>query len=181
MRALLLPVALLIAVDSTLEAQSLQRWGIQGSGAIVVPTAKDPNFDNSTRLGWEAQVRYTLSRWSVGAGYQRSTVFKLTGGGFSAAFSVGFLEPRYVAAATSKAAVYVAGRAGIGRLECDPECVSQDWGVIGGGGGGVLVLVSRRTAVDLGAQFFTAQYNTEAGGSRRAGYILARVGLSIGL
>lgn len=181
MRALWLPAALLATAVAGLEGQSLQRWGIQGSGAVVVPTAKDPNFDNSTRLGWEGQVRYTLSRWSVGAGYQRATVFKLAGGGFSAAFSVGFIEPRYVAAATSKAAVYVAGRAGIGRLECDPECVEQDWQVIGGGGGGVLVLVSRRTAIDLGAQFFTAAYDTEAGGSRRAGYILARLGLSIGL
>jgi hypothetical protein len=174
---------MLAALAPSTQAQSLQRFGIQGSGAIVVPGADDPNFDHSTRLGWEAQFRYTISRLSVGAGYQRSTVFKVQGGGFSAAFSVVFVEPRYVATAGSKAAFYLAGRGGVGKLVCSPEpdCAPQEWGAVGGGGGGVLILVSRRTAIDLGAQFFTASYDTEGQTSRRAGYLLARLGLSVGL
>jgi predicted porin len=111
-RTLLLAGTALVGTAVPSAAQSLQRWGLQGSGALVFPTAEETDFQNETRLGWEAQVRYTFSRFSLGAGYQRSTVYRFETGDFSAAVSVGFLEPRYVMFAGSVAALYLAGRIG---------------------------------------------------------------------
>jgi hypothetical protein len=182
-RTLLLAGLALVGVAAPSAAQSLQRWGIQGSGALVFPTATESDFQNETRLGWEAQVRYTFSRFSLGAGYQRSTVYQFETGDFSAAVSVGFLEPRYVVLVNSFAALYLAGRLGIGQLVCSPaeDCPEQEYDLALGGGGGVLIRLSSRLALDLGSQYFTTEYAIADGSKRRAGYVLARVGLSIGL
>ena len=182
-RTLLLAGVALVGMAVPSAAQSLQRWGLQGSGALVFPTAEETDFQNETRLGWEAQVRYTFSRFSLGAGYQRSTVYAFETGDFSAAVSVGFLEPRYVLLAGSFAALYLAGRIGVGQLVCDPaqDCPEQDFDLAAGGGGGVLVRLSSRVALDLGSQYFTTSYNLADGSTRRSGYVLARLGLSVGL
>jgi hypothetical protein len=184
MRGLLSVALLLAGLASSMRAQSQQRWSIQGSGALVFPTAEDnSDFENSTRLGWEAQVRYTFSRFSLGGGYQRSTVYQFSTGDFSAAVSVFFAEPRYVVLAGSRAAVYLAGRVGMSTLVCNPEedCAEQGGHFAGGGGGGVLVRLGSRVALDLGSQYFTTQYDIVDGGTRTAGYVLARLGLSVGL
>ena len=164
-------------------AQSQQRWGIQGSGALVFPTAEERDFQNTTRLGWEAQIRYTFSNFSLGAGYQRSTVYQFETGDFSAAVSVVFLEPRYVVTASSLAALYLAGRVGMGPLVCNPktDCAEQEMDVTFGGGGGALVRLSGRAALDIGVQYFTTRYDIALGEKQRAGYILARLGLSVGI
>ena len=182
-RFLLLAGLALVGSAVPSAAQSLQRWGLQGSGALVFPTAEETDFQNETRLGWEAQVRYTFSRFSLGAGYQRSTVYRFDTGDFSAAVSVGFLEPRYVLMAGSGAALYLAGRVGVSQLVCSPaeDCLDQEFDLALGGGGGILVRVSRRVALDLGSQYFTTRYDIADGAKRRAGYILARLGLSVGL
>jgi len=183
MRGQLLVALLLAGLTSSMRAQSQQRWSIQGSGALVFPTADESDFENSTRLGWEAQVRYTFSRFSMGVGYQRSTVYQFSTGDFSAAVSVFFAEPRYVVLAGSRAAVYLAGRIGMSTLVCSPEedCAEQGGHFAGGGGGGVLVRLGSRVALDLGSQYFTTQYDIVGGASRTAGYVLARLGLSVGL
>ena len=54
-------------------------------------------------------------------------------------------------------------------------------GLLGIGGGGVLVRLGSRVALDLGSQYFTTQYDIVGGASRTAGYVLARLGLSVGL
>ena len=110
MRGQLVVALLLVGLTSSARAQSQQHWSIQGSGALVFPTAEESEFENSTRLGWEAQVRYTFSRFSLGAGYQRSTVYQFSTGDFSAAVSVVFAEPRYVVLAGSRAALSMATR-----------------------------------------------------------------------
>ncbi len=180
----LLSLALLLAGPTTVaRAQSQQRWSVQVSGALVFPTASESDFENSTRLGWEAQVRYTFSRFSLGGGYQRSTVYQFSAGEFSAAVSVGFLEPRYVALVGSRAAVYVAGRIGVSQLVCNPaeDCTDQGAHFAVGGGGGVLVRMGTRVAIDIGSQYFSTQYDIAGGQTRTAGYVLARLGLSVGL
>lgn len=182
----LLAVAVMAGISpSVLVGQSLQRVSLQGSGALVFPTAEETDFQNDTRLGWEGQLRYTFTRFSLGAGYQRSTVYKLQGADFSGAVSLGFLEPRYVALATSRLAVYLAGRAGVGSLVCDPaqDCADQSLELVLGGGGGVLVQASQRLAVDLGVQFFSTRFTRSdvTGAKAQTGYVLARVGLSVGL
>lgn len=181
----LLTAAVLAGIPGpALVGQSLQRLSVQVSGALVFPTSEVTDFDYSTRLGWEGQLRYTFSRFSLGAGYQRSTVYKVETPSLSGAVSVGFVEPRYVVGASSRLALYLAGRAGVGSLVCDPpDCADQSLEVVLGGGGGVLVQASQRLAVDLGVQFFTTRFTRSdvTGAKARTGYVLARVGLSIGL
>ena len=150
----------------------------------MFPTASESDFENSTRLGWEAQVRYTFSRFSLGGGYQRATVYQFTADNvdFSAALSVFFAEPRYVVMAGSRAAVYVAGRLGMSQLVCNvPDCPEEGWHFAAGGGGGVLVRLGSRVSLDLGSQYFGTSYDLANNETRSTGYILARLGLSIGL
>jgi hypothetical protein len=183
MRRTLVLFALLAALPLAAEAQSAQRLSIQGSGALVFPTASESDFENDTRLGWEGQLRYTFSRFSLGAGYQQATVYKFSTGDFSGAISVIFVEPRYVLTAGRRAALYVPGRAGVGQLQCDPaeDCEEQSWEAAYGGGGGVLLLLGSRVSLDLGSQFFSTSYTLASGDKTSPGYILARLGLSIGL
>ena len=113
-------------------------------------------------------------------------MFKNAGAGeFTSAVSVLFVEPRYILAAGSQAALYVAGRGGVGQFVCTPasSCPEQAWELAFGGGGGVLVRLSERAAIDLGSQFFSFQYTlaNPPGAKSRPGYLLARVGLSLGL
>lgn len=177
-------LALALAGAAPVGAQSLQRLSVQGSGALVFPTSESSTFENDTRLGWEAQLRYTFSRFSLGAGYQRSTVYKLTTGEFSGSVPVLFLEPRYVAAASSSVALYLAGRAGAGKLICNPstDCADQSFEPTLGGGGGLLFALGERVSLDLGGQYFSTRFTPSAGADKTwAGYLLARAGLSIGL
>jgi hypothetical protein len=183
MRGLSLVALLLAGLTSAVRAQSQQKWSVQGSGALVFPTAEESDFENSTRLGWEAQVRYTFSRFSLGGGYQRSTVYQFETGDFSAAVSVFFLEPRYVVLVGSRAAGYLAGRVGMSQLVCNPseDCTGQGAHFAAGAGGGVLIRLGTRVSLDLGSQYFATQYDISAGQTRTAGYILARLGLSVGI
>jgi len=156
-------------------AQSLQRFSLQGSGAVLFATRNDPNFESKTRLGFEAQARYTFSRFSLGAGYQRSEVFSSPQ--LSLTISLGFVEPRLVVAANNTLALYLAGRAGLGKLLCKPSesCNATKTNKVYGGGTGVLIKLGRRVSGDLGAQFF------QMSGDLSSGYAMARAGLSIGL
>ena len=178
----LLLLAIALAVPAA--GQSMQRLSIQGSGAMVFPTSESSAFENDTRLGWEAQLRYTFSRFSLGAGYQRSVVYQLSNADFSAAVPVLFLEPRYVVTAGSTVALYLAGRAGIGTLQCKPkpDCPDQSAEPALGGGGGLLFAVGSRISIDLGSQYFSTRYTPASGATKIwAGFLLARAGLSIGL
>lgn len=175
MRTSLRGVAVLaVALAGQAQAQSLQRLSLQGSGAMLFATADDPNFTSKTRLGWEAQLRYTFSRFSLGAGYQRSTVFSFQGNPLSIVLSLGFIEPRYVVVASGPAAFYLAGRLGVGKLVCS-SCASQQTNATFGGGGGLLIKLSSRISGDLGAQYFRVT------GDLPSGYAMLRAGLGIGL
>ena len=154
-------------------AQSLQRFSLQGSGAVLFATRNDPDFESKTRLGFEAQARYTFSRFSIGAGYQRSEVFSSPQ--LNLTISLGVIEPRLVVAATNTRALSLAGRAGLGKLVCSEACNATKTNKVYGGGTGVLVKLGRRVSGDLGAQFF------QMSGDLSSGYAMARVGLSVGL
>lgn len=167
-------LAVLLAAPTFLPAQSAQRFSVQGSGALLFPSREDATFANQTRLGYEAQLRYTPSRLSIGAGYQRSTVYRLTAG-FTAALSLAFLEPRYVVTANDRLALYVAGRVGFGSLICSEACNANNSYLTYGGGGGVLVRLSGRAAMDVGAQYFVVSDTFDSG------YAMLRLGLSLGL
>ena len=164
-------------------AQSLQRFSLQGSGAVLFATREDPDFDSKRRLGFEAQARYTFGRFSLGAGYQRSTVFAFPDNPLTLALSFGFLEPRYVLAAGGGVAWYLAGRVGAGEIVCSirESCPDQQIKLGYGGGTGLLFRLSRRLSGDLGAQFFQAPALSGPGGSVSSGYAMLRAGLGIGL
>lgn len=157
------------------DAQSLQRWSLQGSAAVIIPVSLPEDLDSEVGLGFDAQVRYTFSRWSVGAGYQRSDVYRASAADLTIALSLGFLEPRYVAFASGALAGYLAGRAGAGQLVCSRDRCDDDWHVVLGGGGGLLYKLSDRLSLDLGGQYFVV---TDATSSD---YATARLGLGVGL
>lgn len=165
----------LACLSGVAQAQSVQRFSLQGSGAALFATKNDPNFDSKTGLGFEVQARYTFSRFSIGAGYQRSTVFSSPTLDLNLALSLGFIEPRYVVAAGSTVAVYLAGRLGAGKLVCSETCQAQDTNLSYGGGGGLLFKLSRRISADLGAQYF------QVSGDLSSGYAMVRAGLGVGL
>ena len=168
----------LSAAAGSARAQSLQRLSLQGSGAVLVATRKDPNYDSKTRLGWEAQARYTFGRFSFGVGYQRSTVFSFTEGNPppTLALSFAFVEPRYVVTAARGIALYVAGRFGVGKLvSAAPDFNIQKTSLGYGGGGGLLFRLSSRVSADLGGQFFDVR------GDLPSGYAMIRAGLGVGL
>lgn len=172
----LLVTALATAVQGV-AAQSLQRLSLQASGAALFATKKDPNFESKTRLGFEGQARYTFGRFSLGAGYQRSTVFAFTGNSLRMALSLGFIEPRYVVTAGAGVAVYLAGRVGAGKLVCSQknQCSTGGTNIAYGGGGGLLFRLSHRLSADAGAQYF------QVDGTLSSGYAMARLGLGVGL
>ena len=173
----MLPLVLALMVPASAGAQSLQKISLQGSGAVLFATRNDPDYDSKTRLGWEAQARYTFGRFSFGAGYQRSTVFAFTEGQLTLALSFGFMEPRVVLAARRGVALYLAGRVGAGKLVCSnpDECAPQKTNIGYGGGGGLLVRLSSRLSADLGGQYF------EVRGDLPSGYAMIRAGLGFGL
>jgi opacity protein-like surface antigen len=155
----------------------LQKFSLQASGATLFSTTEDPNYQSETRLGFEGQFRYTMGRFSVGAGYQRSTVFSFTDSPLTVALSLVFVEPRYVVTAGQAIAVYVAGRLGVGKLICSEptDCAEPTTNLSYGGGGGLLFRLNRRLSVDLGAQYFAVN------GDFSSSYALIRAGLGVGL
>jgi len=171
----LISALLAAATASGAAAQSLQRLSIQASGATLFATANDPDFESKTRLGIEGQLRYTFGRFSVGAGYQRVTVFAFQNNPLTLSLSLAFVEPRMVVAAGSGMGVYLAGRIGAGKLICSQanQCAAQETQVSYGGGAGLLFRLNSRLSADVGSQYFQANSSS--------GYVLARVGLSIGL
>jgi opacity protein-like surface antigen len=156
-------------------AQSLQKLSVQGSGAVLFATTKDPDFVSRTRLGYEAQIRYTYSRLSVGVGYQRSTVFAFPDNALRLDLSQGFIEPRFVLVTRNVVAVYAAGRVGLGKIVCGDQCAANQTNATFGGGGGLLFRLTRRLSADLGGQFF------HVSGSVSQGFVMARAGLGLGL
>jgi hypothetical protein len=173
LRVVAVLAAFLAGQESWVQAQSLQRLSFQASGAVLFATTDDPIFTSKTRLGWEAQLRYTFGRFSLGAGYQRSTVFSFQGNSASITLSLGFIEPRYVIVASSPVAVYLAGRVGVGKLVC--SVCNQGTNATLGGGGGLLFKLSHRLSADLGAQYFRVT------GDLSSGYAMLRAGLGVGL
>lgn len=168
-------LVLYLVLASPAVSQSRQLVSLQGSGAVLFPSAEDPNFQSETRLGYEVQARLTFSRFSIGAGYQRSTVssFVSESQRFTAALQLAFVEPRYVVTASGGLAFYLAGRLGLGDLVCSEQCAAEGVAVTYGGGGGFLMKVTRTVALDIGGQYFRHNHGD--------GYAMARVGLGIGL
>jgi len=174
----------LVVFSMPAAAQSRELVSLQVSGEVVFPTEDYGVLAASATLGWEAQARFTFGRFSVGAGYERSTVFKsdADAGDITATLSLGFVEPRYVLGVFGNvAAPYVAARLGYGSLlirSPNDAVHSTEDSFVYGGGAGVIFQVATRIGIDVGAQYFVADFT---GGQGSAGYFLTRLGVSIGL
>src|ERR1043166_1181837 len=169
--------ATLLSVFSTVSpAQSRQKLSVELSGSLLYSPLKDPGFDFTHRLGYEAQARYTFSRLSLGVGYQRSKsfVYPATPNTWLE-LSFGFVEPRLVLAVGDRTAGYASGRLGFGKLICSVECVPGKTVATYGAGGGVLVVLSRRVSADLGGQVFGVS------GEFTRGFVMLRGGFAVGL
>lgn len=168
--------------SSSAWAQSRQLVSLQASGALVFPEDDFPGLESGTRLGWEAQLRLTFGRFSVGAGYQRSTVFRSAPsvGDITASLSLGFVEPRYVIGVLGNVgAPYLAARLGYGALlirDPDDAFRSTTSSFTYGGGAGMLFRVASGVSADLGAQYFRADFDEGS-----SGYFMVRLGGSVGL
>lgn len=173
LRSCAILIAGLFGLASSLGAQSLQRVSLQVAGSALYVTSRDPSYTGKSRIGFEAQGRYTFGRLSLGAGYQRSTVYPFR----EKQHSLLFLEPKYVATTRGGVALYLVGRLGLGSLVCRPEaqCRTQTTYGTFGGGSGLLIRLNRRMSADLGAQFL------QVTGIYSSAYVMLRAGLGIGL
>lgn len=175
-----LAAAALAVPSADAAAQSLQRFSLQASGEWVFPTrAYGDGLQSGATLGWELQGRFTFGRFSLGAGYQRSTVFKSDAANLTGTLSLGFVEPRLVVAVIGEhLAPYLAGRVGYGKLLIRESPRVTETSFTYGGGAGFLIALSRTLSIDVGGQYFVADFDGSGG---TAGYFLARLGIAVGL
>jgi hypothetical protein len=148
-RQLAITGVLLLALQAAAVAQSVQPFSLQGAAGLWLATDQNPTYDPQTRLGLEAQVRYTVSRFSFGVG----VAAMFPEGKLGKARATVFVEPRVVVATRNGVAIYAAGRVGAGRLICTVSCTAMKINVTGGIGAGFLLRVNRRLTADLGAHY----------------------------
>jgi hypothetical protein len=174
-----------LVIAPRLEAQSAQPWSIQGSALFA---NQEVNGSAISGVGYEAQLRYTFSAWSLGVGYQSSTHDHAPE---SLTLSGAFLEPRYaVDIGSDRFAPYVAGRVAFlneqSRLKVGATVADfSSGGTAFGAGAGLLARMSSSVNVDFGAalvsQSFADAKNTLGTAHFKSflGYV-AKVGVSIG-
>jgi hypothetical protein len=178
--------------SSGLSAQSAQPISLQGSVLFngVFGNAFTGLHDG---VGAEAQVRYTPSAFSIGAGFQYTT-HGIDGRSEDARIYGGFVEPRYrIHAGSNVLAPYLAARFSLLKVGFTGGDLSLSSSFLQlNGGGGLLFRLSSRINLDVGA---TYGYNRlgdgtltseESGGSvsvesSTGSNIVARLGLAIGL
>lgn len=190
-RAVMVAVGVSVTAASMASAQTAQRWAIQTS--VLFATMSANIFENvENGPGLEAQLRFSPSALSVGIGGQitRHGIESDVVGDMNL-FGV-FLEPRYVIALESnRFAPYVSGRLSFlrGSLDGDQGSVEGN-GAQFNAGGGVLVRLTPRVNLDLGATYGRLDFGRitkvidgeefedegEGGGN-----LVLRVGLAFGL
>ncbi|HET9066090.1 MAG TPA: outer membrane beta-barrel protein [Gemmatimonadales bacterium] len=190
-----LTAVVLLPSLAPVQAQSAQRFSAQGSVLYVSPSG-DAYEGLGSGAGFEAQLRYTPSAFSVGLGYQRSS-HNIDLDGFpdeTAAISGVFLEPRYVIDVGSGSyAPYIAARLALLSQSVDVEGLKASAsGTQLNLGGGVLLRLTPRINLDLGATYGAIDFDDvevsyegqtvtipDSGGSGK-NFVL-RAGLTIGL
>ena len=182
------------------QSQSAQRYSVQASGLFVGTFGKA--YDGlKSGPGFEAQFRVTPSAWSFGFGVQGSThKFDDPALGNETVNLAGvFFEPRRVIdLGSSQVAPYLSARVAFLRQSIDftvnGSTVSANAsGAQVNGGGGVLVRISPRVNLDLGATYGLIKFGdvkvdvsgagstVVAGSSGNGSNLVMRVGLAVGL
>lgn len=183
--------ALATMAASPLRAQTAQRWSVQTS-ALYATIAADVFENVENGPGLEVQLRTTPSALSIGAGLQitRHGIESDVIGDLNL-YGV-FLEPRWVfTVLANRVAPYVSGRLSYlrGTLDGNQGTVKSN-GAQFNGGGGVLVRLTSRTNMDVGATYGRINFGTitktldgerfeEEGGG--GGNLVVRLGLAFGV
>lgn len=198
-RFLALALLLLALPVRSSAAQSAQRWSLQASG-LYVGVSGDVYAGLDAGAGAELQLRFTPGVWSLGAGVQASSHAVREVGLETETLSLrgAFIEPRRVFdVGWSRAAPYASLR--LAWLEqaidvtVDGTTLSATAsGTQVNGGGGLLVRLSPRINLDLGATYGAIRFGDgsltidgvgtttleDTGGS--GGNLVLRLGLAIG-
>lgn len=186
----------LVAGSTTLPAQSAQRWSMQVS-PLFVAAFGDAYEGLENGLGFEAQARLTPGAWSFGAGIQASS-HGLKDLDENVTLAGIFFEPRRVFDIGKNQAPYLSGRVAIlaqSATISDPSFGSIDLSATGAQfnvGGGVLVRLSPRVNLDLGATLGIIRFGdveakgngqtiTVDGTSGTGQNLVLRVGFAFGL
>jgi hypothetical protein len=160
-RGLVLTALLAGALPLGLHAQSAQRLSIQGSG-LFIKLFGDAFPGAEAGFGFEAQVRYTPSALSFGAGFQY-TSHEIEGVDQRASLLGGFFEPRYVFSTSSSSLFpYLSGRFYLVQIRSENTATdirTTATGLAANGGGGVLVRLGSRVNADIGATFGYARFS----------------------
>jgi hypothetical protein len=147
----LMPCVAIATLSGDLQAQSAQPYSLQASGLF---NAILGGLFTNLHDGWgtEAQFRYTPGALSVGAGFQ-ITFHDLEARTESASLYGGFIEPRYrIYAGSNVVAPYVSARLALLKMSFTGGDLSLSSVLLQlNGGGGVLVRLSSRLNLDLGA------------------------------
>ena len=181
-----------------LDAQSAQRMSVQASG-LHVSTGGDAYAGMQAGPGAEAQLRYTPGAWSFGLGGQLSThAFDDDQLGEESVRLAGvFLEPRRVIDIGRSFAPYASARLAFLRQSLDIDVEGETVRASASGtqanvGGGVLLRVSPRLNVDLGATFGVISFGDvkvsvpgygtfNAGSTGRGQNLVVRAGIALGM
>ena len=192
-------LALLVAPTAS-QAQSAQRYSVQASG-LFVGTFGEAYDGLKAGPGFEAQFRITPSAWSYGFGIQGSThSFDDTALGSESVTLAGiFFEPRRVIdVGSSQFAPYVSARVAFLQQSLDltvngTKITADASGAQFNAGGGVLIRLSPKVNLDLGATYGLIHFgdvkvdiagagNTTVDGSSGNGRnLVLRAGLAIGI
>lgn len=193
--SMILATIAFLGLHGSAVAQSAQRWSAQGSILMVSPSG-DAYEGLGSGVGFELQARYTPSAFSLGAGYQRSShdLDFDDGTSESVALSGPFIEPRYVIDVGSMSyAPYVAGRLAFLTQSLEISGISASAsGTQVNFGGGVLVRLSPRVNLDLGATYGVINFDdvvVESGGqsytfdgtSGSGQNLVLRAGVTVGI
>jgi hypothetical protein len=198
--SVLLSLAALLAWSAPSGAQSAQRLSLQFSG-LFVGVSGDAYEGLDSGPGFEAQFRFNPSAFSIGVGFQASNHTLDLGdfGSEDVMLAGGFIEPRYVFdIGQDRYAPYASARLAYLKqsidLDIDGESVSASAnGTQLNVGGGVLLRLSSRVNLDIGATIGRINFDdvevsipgegtaTVDGSSGSGQNLVLRVGLAIGL
>lgn len=195
---MLLSVVATLAASTPALAQSAHRWSVQASGLYVGVSGRAyEGLANGP--GVEAQGRYSPGAFSIGLGVQAST-HDLTLQTVETVNLYGaFVEPRYVFdIGSDRAAPYLSARLAYLTQQADIDFQGDTYTLEANGtqlnpGGGVLVRLTPRMNLDIGATYGRIHFDdvvvsnsaglseTVTGSSGSGRNLVVRLGVSIGI
>jgi hypothetical protein len=179
-------VLLPLCLAARLPAQTAHPFSLQTSVLYVIPGG-DAFSDTESGVGFEGQLRWNISQFSLGAGVQFSSHDVLLPDPLTLLGA--FVEPRYVFPGSNvQFTPYVSGRVAIFQQHLSNQGVtSSGTGSQLNLGGGLLILISRNVNADLGATFGMMRFGSFSGAgavtteSLSGTNLVLRAGLAIGL